>query len=78
MYQSITAFFLPFFLFLGMSVSASANSANDIAAPVELQGYGAFSQLNKDWMIMALYAAVDSTVDSAIDFTALQLSLIHI
>lgn len=39
---------------------SSANFATAIPAPVELQGYGAFSQLNKDWMIMALYTAVDS------------------
>lgn len=39
---------------------SSVNFATAIPAPVELQGYGAFSQLNKDWMIMALYTAVDS------------------
>ena len=33
---------------------STAISAND-AESSELQGYGAFSNLNKDWMLMALY-----------------------
>lgn len=39
-------------------------SATEAQVITELQGYGAFSHLNKDWMLMALYANSHKAEDS--------------
>lgn len=49
MYRSIVSFISV--LFVCISLPAFA----DDSTSAELQGYGAFSNLNKDWMLMALY-----------------------
>jgi len=44
---------------LTFSISLSSH-----AAEAELQGYGAFSNLNKDWMLMALYSDITDDTQS--------------
>lgn len=49
---------LSLFIFFALSIStALANEAGE----GQLQGYGAFSNLNKDWMLMALYTRAANT-----------------
>lgn len=45
------------------ALTLSFNAVAAYAENIELQGYGAFSNLNKDWMLMALY--VDITGNNA-------------
>ena len=45
------------FFTLSLSFSATANNVEE----ADLQGYGAFSNLNKDWMLLALYSNTDGS-----------------
>jgi hypothetical protein len=63
MHRLILSFVTVFILSTSLSVSAEP----------ELQGYGAFSSLNKDWMLMALYS--DTSDKSAQVATAQRLEM---
>jgi hypothetical protein len=53
---------LSFITFFTLSIISPILQASDLeSAEPELQGYGAFSQLNKDWMLLALYGKEDSS-----------------
>lgn len=58
---------LSFVTTLILSLSFTAN------AEPELRGYGAFSSLNKDWMLMALYS--DAVEDAALENTPQRLEI---
>lgn len=48
-----------------VTISTLLISSIACSAEAELQGYGAFSSLNKDWMLMALYSDVTNELDQA-------------
>ncbi len=66
MYRIVLSLISALTLFVSMATHAIDSQSN------ELKGYGAFSNLNKDWMLMALYGNT-STADQA--FTAQRLEI---
>jgi hypothetical protein len=58
MYRILLSFITVFILSITSPIlQASDLQASDLqAAEPELQGYGAFNRLNKDWMLLALYS----------------------
>lgn len=53
-------------LFLSLvTIATILISSIAYSGEAELQGYGAFSNLNKDWMLLALYSDVTSELDQA-------------
>ncbi len=66
MYRIVLSLISALTLFVSMATHAIDSQSS------ELQGYGAFSNLNKDWMLMALYGNT-STTDQA--FTAQRLEI---
>jgi len=66
MYRIVLSLISALTLFVSMATHAIDSQSS------ELKGYGAFSNLNKDWMLMALYGNT-STADQA--FTAQRLEI---
>jgi|GEM_PF-958240 len=57
---------LSFITFFTLSIVSPILQASDFeSAEPELQGYGAFSQLNKDWMLLALYGKEENELSMA-------------
>ena len=66
MYRIVLSLISALTLFISIATHASDLSSS------ELQGYGAFSNLNKDWMLMALYGNTNTTDQ---EFTAQRLEI---
>ncbi|OUS40206.1 hypothetical protein A9R00_07205 [Oleispira antarctica] len=71
MYRIVLSLISVLTLFISITTHAVDSESID-SQPSELQGYGAFSNLNKDWMLMALYGN-GSTGDQ--EFTAQRLEI---
>lgn len=69
MYQIILS--LAVILTLSLSASVRAETGEQ-AATTELQGYGAFSHLNKDWMLMALYSKTQKNGQQLVPTSAVE------
>ena len=71
MYRIVLSLISALTLFVSIATHAMDSQSTDPIVS-ELQGYGAFSNLNKDWMLMALYGSA-STAGQA--FTAQRLEI---
>jgi hypothetical protein len=69
MFRILFAFISVLSLSLTLSVQASYSQIS------ELQGYGAFSNLNKDWMLMALYNSVATDTNPSVQPQRLEIKI---